>query len=75
MIKPIKLSKENSIAIVSLSAGTIGEEFASHQLDLVIKRLNLNFQLNIMIAKNALKGIKVLKRKSYVKSWGFKWSF
>lgn len=67
MIKPIKLSKENGIAIVSLSAGTIGEEFASHQLDLAIKRLNLNFQLNVMIAKNALKGIKVLKENPILK--------
>lgn len=67
MVKPIKLSKKNGIAIVSLSAGTIGEEFASHQLDLAIKRLNLDFQLNVMIAKNALKGIKVLKENPMLK--------
>lgn len=67
MIKPIKLSKENGIAIVSLSAGTIGEEFASHQLDLAIKRLNFDFQLNVIIAKNALKGIKLLKENPMLK--------
>lgn len=55
MIKPIKLSKENGIAIVSLSAGTIGEEFASHQLDLAIKDSILIFNLTLWLLKMHLK--------------------
>ena len=35
-----------NIAIVSLSSGTIGEDFVKHEVDIGIKRLN-DFDLNV----------------------------
>ncbi|MHA3825741.1 S66 family peptidase [Mycoplasma sp. BRA285] len=48
-----------TVALVSLSSGALGEEFAKHELDLGIKRLN-EMGLDVKIMNNALKGIKYL---------------
>ena len=49
-----------NIAIVSLSAGTIGEAFVKHELDIGIKRLE-DFGLNVRFMPHALKGIEYVK--------------
>lgn len=57
--KPQVLTPNSKIAIVSLSSGTLGESFATHQLQLGIKRLK-EMQLQPVFMPNALKGIQYL---------------
>ncbi len=49
-----------TVAIVSLSHGTIGEEFAKHELELGLSRLR-TYGLNVRFMDNALKGHAYLK--------------
>lgn len=49
-----------TVGIVSLSSGTIGEEFVKHELDLGIERLK-NYGLKVKFMDHALKGIDYLK--------------
>lgn len=49
-----------TVGIVSLSSGTIGEEFVKHELDLGIDRLR-NYGLKVKFMDHALKGIDYLK--------------
>ena len=49
-----------SIAVVSLSAGTIGEDFVKHELDIGVKRLE-DLGLNVRFMPHALKGIEYVK--------------
>lgn len=56
----IQLTKGDKVAIVSLSAGTLGEDFCSHQLERGVKRLN-EFGLEVVVMPNALKGIDFIK--------------
>ena len=48
------------IAIVSLSSGTIGEDFVKHEVDIGIKRLN-DLGMTVTFMPHALKGIKYVK--------------
>ena len=50
-----------NVAIVSLSAGTIGEDFARHEVEIGVKRLR-DFGLNVEFMPHALKGIEYVKR-------------
>lgn len=56
MIKPYHLSKGDTVAIVSLSAGTIGEPWAIHKLYIAKERLEKDYGLNVVVMPNALKG-------------------
>ncbi|MBQ0102119.1 MAG: LD-carboxypeptidase [Firmicutes bacterium] len=47
-------------ALVSLSAGTIGEDFAKHEVKIGLKRLD-DFGLNVKIMPHAMKGITYVK--------------
>lgn len=49
-----------TVAVVSLSHGTIGEEFAKHELELGLSRLRA-YGLNVRFMDNALKGHAYLK--------------
>lgn len=49
-----------NIAIVSLSSGTIGEDFVKHEVDIGIKRLN-DFGLNVRFMPHALEGMEYVK--------------
>lgn len=49
-----------NIAIVSLSAGTIGEGFVKHEVEIGIQRLK-NFGLTVRFMPHALKGIEYVK--------------
>lgn len=61
MLKPKALKKGDKVAIVSLSSGILGEEYARHQLELGIERLK-SFGLEPVIMPNALKGIDALNK-------------
>lgn len=60
MIKPRHLEKGDTVAIVSTSKGTLGEDFAIHRLEIAKKRLEEDYGLKVLIMPNALKGIDYL---------------
>ena len=49
-----------NVAIVSLSAGTIGEDFVRHEVEIGIKRLE-DYGLDVRFMPHALKGIEYIK--------------
>ncbi len=49
-----------NIAVVSLSSGTIGEDFAKHEVDIGIKRLT-DLGLTVTFMPHALKGLEYVK--------------
>ena len=49
-----------TVAIVSLSAGTIGEDFVKHEVELGLKRLE-DYGLNVKMMPHAQKGIEYVK--------------
>ena len=49
-----------SIAIVSLSAGTIGEEFVKHEVEIGLKRL-ADYGVNVRMMPHAQAGIEYMK--------------
>lgn len=51
----VKENKVKDVTIVSLSAGTLGEPFAKHELQIGLKRLE-SFGLNVHFSKHALMG-------------------
>lgn len=56
----IKLNRGDKVAIVSLSAGTLGEAFCKHQLELGRERLE-SFGFEVVEMPNALKGLDFIK--------------
>lgn len=56
MIKPRHLEKGDTVAIVSLSAGTLGEPWAIHKFHLAQERLEKDYGLRVIAMPNALKG-------------------
>lgn len=59
MKKPKSLVKGDKVAVVSMSSGILGEDFAKHELELGLKRLK-EFGLVPVVMPNALKGIEYL---------------
>lgn len=60
MIKPTRLKKGDKVAIVSLSRGLLGEDWAIHKLDIAKERLEKDFGLEVVVMPNALKGVEYL---------------
>lgn len=60
MIKPKRLTKGDTVAIVSLSSGLGGEPAFLHRYEMGKKRLEDEFGLNVVTMPNALKGIDYL---------------
>ena len=60
MMKPERLKKGDKVAIVSLSRGMLGEDWAIHKLDIAKERLENDFSLQVVVMPNALKGTKYL---------------
>ena len=60
MVKPKKLKKGDTIAVVSLSRGVLGEDFCKHQLKIGTERLK-NMGLNVIFMPNSLKGLKYIE--------------
>lgn len=62
MLKPKHLVKGDTVAIVSLSAGTLGEPWAIHKLYIAQERLERDYGLKVTTMPNALKGREYLYR-------------
>jgi len=62
MIKPKHLQRGDTVAIVSLSSGILGEDWAIHKLDIARERLENDFGLKVAVMPNALKGVDYLDR-------------
>ena len=60
MIKPQRLKKGDTVAIVSLSRGMLGEPWAIHKLTIAKQRLENDFGLKVKVMPNALKGMDYL---------------
>lgn len=56
MIKPLKLTSGDKIAIVSLSWGGLGDEEFIHKYEIAKSRLEKDFGLEVVVMPNALKG-------------------
>lgn len=74
MKKPKVLVKGDKVAVVCLSSGMLGEDFAKHELDLGIKRIK-EFGLEPVIMPNALKGIEYLKNHPEARAQDLKDAF
>lgn len=62
MLKPKHLSRGDTVAVVSLSAGTLGEPWAIHKLHIARERLERDYGLKVTTMPNALKGREYLYR-------------
>ena len=62
MLKPKHLARGDTVAIVSLSAGTLGEPWAIHKLYIAQERLERDYGLKVITMPNALKGREYLYR-------------
>ncbi|TDL98098.1 LD-carboxypeptidase [Macrococcus brunensis] len=60
MIKPVKLKKGDTVALVSLSSGLAGEENLRWRTEQGIERLEKVFGLHVKVMPHALKGIEYL---------------
>lgn len=60
MVKPQPLKAGDTVVIVSLSSGLLGEAFCSHNIAIGKKRLE-DMGLNVKFSKNSLKGMEFLK--------------
>ena len=60
MLKPRHLERGDTVAIVSLSSGILGEDWAIHQLHLARERLERDYGLQVVVMPNALKGVSYL---------------
>lgn len=60
MIKPKRLQRGDKVAIVSLSAGIIGDDWAVHKLHIAKKRLEEDYGLKVLTMTNTLKGSQYL---------------
>lgn len=62
MIKPKHLRAGDTAAIVSLSSGILGEDWAIHKLAIARERLERDYGLQVRVMPNALKGVDYLDR-------------
>ena len=74
MIKPCKLKKGDTIAIVSLSRGLLGNPKIKHELDIAIKRLE-NYGFNVKIMPNAMQSFEYLMEHPEVRAQDLKDAF
>lgn len=59
-VLPYKLKFGDKVAIVSLSSGTLGEQFVEHEIKIGLERLK-SFGLNPIIMPNSMRGVQYLK--------------
>lgn len=75
MLKPKHLVKGDTAAIVSLSAGTLGEPWAIHKLYIAQERLERDYGLKVITMPNALKGREYLYRHPEARAADFMEAF
>ena len=73
-MRPYKFKPGDKVAIVSLSNGTLGEEFVKHEIEIGSERLK-SFGLNPIIMLNAMKGIQYLKEHLEARAKNLKKAF
>ncbi len=74
MKKPESLVKGDKVAVVSMSSGMLGEDFAKHELGIGLKRIK-EFGLVPVVMPNALKGIEYLKNHPEARAQDLKDAF
>ncbi len=74
MKKPKPLAKGDKVAVVSMSSGMLGEDFAKHELDLGLKRIK-EFGLVPVLMPNSLKGIEYLRNHPEARAQDLKDAF
>ena len=62
LIKPQRLKRGDTVAIVSLSSGMGGEAKFRHRYEVGKSRLEADFGLNVVTMPNALRGIEYLDK-------------
>ena len=60
MIKPKRWQPGDKVALVSLSSGMLGEDFARHELEIGLRRLEA-YGLRVKFARHALMGLDYVK--------------
>ncbi len=60
MLKPKHLEQGDTVAVVSLSSGILGEPWAIHKLNIARERLENDFGVKVKVMPNALKGVDYL---------------
>lgn len=60
MLKPEHLKRGDTVAVVSLSSGILGESWAIHKLKIAQERLEKDYGLQVRVMPNALKGVEYL---------------
>lgn len=73
-LKPKCLKRGDKVAIISSSRGTIGEKFASHEVEIGVKRLE-NYGLVPVFMPNSMKGIEYLSNHPEDRAKDFKNAF
>ena len=58
MLKPQRLNRGDTVALVSLSSGLAGDSLFGHRAELGIRRLEDEFGLKVIVMPHALKGIE-----------------
>ena len=74
MIKPQELKVGDTIAIVSLSKGILGEKFVAHEVEIGINRLN-EMGLKVEFMPNSLKGMEYLNNHPEARAKDLKLAF
>lgn len=74
LIKPSPLRKGDTVAIVSLSSGMLGEAYCKHNIDIGKKRLE-KMGLNVIFSPNCLKGNIFLKEHPELRAQDLKEMF
>ncbi|TPE57989.1 LD-carboxypeptidase [[Mycoplasma] falconis] len=70
----MKINKNDLIAIISLSDGMLGEDFAKHEVELANKRIK-EFNLNFIYTLNALKGRDFICKNPDKRAQDLIWAF
>ncbi|MBU3127875.1 LD-carboxypeptidase [Clostridium tagluense] len=74
MKKSKPLVKGDKVAVISMSSGMLGEDFAKHELDLGLKRIK-EFGLVPVVMPSALRGIEYLKNHPEARAQDLKDAF
>lgn len=75
IIYPPKFNQNTCVGAVCLSLGVLGESSTSHELELIEKRLQNDFNLKIKYMDNSLKGFDYLHTHPEVKAEDLKQAF